>query len=237
MRQTLPQGVVGPFFNDEFGDIFGIIYGFTADGFTHRELRDYVEAVRARGCCRCPTSARSRCSARRTRRSSSSSRPSSWPALGLDCPALIAGAAGAERGRAVRRRRRPATSASRVRVTGALRLRAATSLAVNFVVDGRMFRLGDIATVRARLSPTRRSRCSASTASRRSASRIAMRDGRQHPGARRGHLKRAMAAHHRRPADRHRAACWSPTSRSSVEHAIGELHRGAVRGGRHRAGR
>ena len=39
----LPAGIVGPGFNDEFGDTFGIIYGFTADGFTHRELRDYVE--------------------------------------------------------------------------------------------------------------------------------------------------------------------------------------------------
>ena len=48
MRHTLPVGVVGPGFNDEFGDTFGIIYGFTADGFTHRELRDRVEDVRAR---------------------------------------------------------------------------------------------------------------------------------------------------------------------------------------------
>ena len=48
MRHTLPAGVVGPGFNDEFGDTYGIIYGFTADGFTHRELRDYVEDVRSR---------------------------------------------------------------------------------------------------------------------------------------------------------------------------------------------
>ena len=48
MRHTLPTGVVGPGFNDEFGDTFGIIYGFTADGFTHRELRDYVEDVRSK---------------------------------------------------------------------------------------------------------------------------------------------------------------------------------------------
>lgn len=47
MRHTLPQGVIGPGFNDEFGDTFGIIYGFTADGFTHRELRDVVERVRS----------------------------------------------------------------------------------------------------------------------------------------------------------------------------------------------
>ena len=48
IRHTLPEGVVGPFFNDEFGDTYGIIYGFTADGFTHRELRDYVEDIRSR---------------------------------------------------------------------------------------------------------------------------------------------------------------------------------------------
>jgi multidrug efflux pump len=47
IRHTLPAGVVGPGFNDEFGDTFGIIYGFTADGFPHHELRDYVEHIRA----------------------------------------------------------------------------------------------------------------------------------------------------------------------------------------------
>ncbi|WP_341703555.1 efflux RND transporter permease subunit [Ferrovibrio sp.] len=46
MRHTLPQGTQGPFFNDEFGDTFGTIYAFTADGFSHRELKDYVEDVR-----------------------------------------------------------------------------------------------------------------------------------------------------------------------------------------------
>lgn len=48
IRSNLPQGVVGPYFNDEFGDTFGIIYGFTSDGFSDRELRDHVEAIRAR---------------------------------------------------------------------------------------------------------------------------------------------------------------------------------------------
>ena len=47
MRGTLPAGVIGPGFNDDFGDTFGIIYAFTADGFTFRELRDYVEAARS----------------------------------------------------------------------------------------------------------------------------------------------------------------------------------------------
>src|SRR6202165_583899 len=48
IRQYLPQGIVGPFFNDEFGETYGVIYAFTADGFTQRELRDYVESARTR---------------------------------------------------------------------------------------------------------------------------------------------------------------------------------------------
>src|SRR3954453_20197990 len=46
IRNTLPQDIVGPGFNDEFGDTYGIVYGFTADGFPDRELRDYVVDVR-----------------------------------------------------------------------------------------------------------------------------------------------------------------------------------------------
>ncbi|MFE0499302.1 efflux RND transporter permease subunit [Lysobacter soli] len=48
IRGTLPAGVVGPVFNDDFGDTFGTIYAFTSDGFTFRQLRDEVEAIRAR---------------------------------------------------------------------------------------------------------------------------------------------------------------------------------------------
>lgn len=46
IRHTLPQGVVGPFFNDEFGDTFGVVYAFTADGFDYQELKRFVDGVR-----------------------------------------------------------------------------------------------------------------------------------------------------------------------------------------------
>ena len=46
IRHTLPAGVIGPFFNDEFGTTFGNIYALTSDGFTHAEMRDYAEKVR-----------------------------------------------------------------------------------------------------------------------------------------------------------------------------------------------
>jgi multidrug efflux pump subunit AcrB len=45
-RYTLPQGVIGPFFNDEFGDTFGVVYAFSADGFDYAELKRFVDGVR-----------------------------------------------------------------------------------------------------------------------------------------------------------------------------------------------
>nr|MCU0951779.1 efflux RND transporter permease subunit [Burkholderiaceae bacterium] len=43
IRGTLPAGVQGPFFNDEFGDVYGVIFAFASDGFSKRELKDYVD--------------------------------------------------------------------------------------------------------------------------------------------------------------------------------------------------
>lgn len=46
ITQTLPSGVRGPFFNDEFGDVYGSIYALSADGFNYKELREYADLVR-----------------------------------------------------------------------------------------------------------------------------------------------------------------------------------------------
>ncbi len=46
IRGTLPQGVVGPYFNDDFGDVYGSIFALSADGFTKEELRQFSERVR-----------------------------------------------------------------------------------------------------------------------------------------------------------------------------------------------
>ncbi|QTN25903.1 efflux RND transporter permease subunit [Rhizobacter sp. AJA081-3] len=48
MRATLPAGVIGPFFNDEFGDVYGSIYALSADGFTYQELKEQADRVRQR---------------------------------------------------------------------------------------------------------------------------------------------------------------------------------------------
>lgn len=46
IRPDFPAEFAGFQFNDNFGDVFGNLYAFTADGFTPRELRDEVERVR-----------------------------------------------------------------------------------------------------------------------------------------------------------------------------------------------
>jgi multidrug efflux pump len=45
IRPTLPEGVIGPFFNDEFGDTFGNIYALTGKGFDYAVLKDYADRI------------------------------------------------------------------------------------------------------------------------------------------------------------------------------------------------
>jgi len=48
MRSTLPAGVIGPVFNDDFGDVYGTIVALSADGFSEEELREHADRVRER---------------------------------------------------------------------------------------------------------------------------------------------------------------------------------------------
>ncbi|MFN4014590.1 MAG: efflux RND transporter permease subunit [Reyranella sp.] len=48
IRNTLPQGVVGPFFNDEYGDTYSLIWAFESDGFSPAEVKEIAKAVRQR---------------------------------------------------------------------------------------------------------------------------------------------------------------------------------------------
>ncbi|MEH6367700.1 MAG: efflux RND transporter permease subunit [Pseudomonas marincola] len=45
IQHTLPEGVQGPFFNDEFGTTFGNLYALTGKGFDYAVLKDYAERV------------------------------------------------------------------------------------------------------------------------------------------------------------------------------------------------
>jgi multidrug efflux pump len=46
IRGTLPPGVIGPFFNDEFGDVYGVIYALESDGFNSAETKAFADSVR-----------------------------------------------------------------------------------------------------------------------------------------------------------------------------------------------
>jgi multidrug efflux pump subunit AcrB len=145
MRHTLPAGVVGPGFNDEFGDTFGIIYGFTADGFTHRELRDYVEDVRSL-LLQVPDVSKVDVLGAQDERIFVEFEMSRLAGLGFQPAALL------EALRAQNIVRPTGTlqtgdEAISLRVSGAFRSEA-DLLDVSFAIGDRMLRLGDIAQVR-----------------------------------------------------------------------------------------
>ena len=45
---SLPSGVMGPYINDRFDDVYGSIYAITGDGFSYEEKRKYAENIRRR---------------------------------------------------------------------------------------------------------------------------------------------------------------------------------------------
>ena len=48
VKQDLPDGIDGPFVNDEFGDVFGSVYTLTGDGYSYAELKDVADDIRDR---------------------------------------------------------------------------------------------------------------------------------------------------------------------------------------------
>lgn len=48
VKQDLPEGIDGPFVNDEFGDVFGSVYTLTGDGYSYAELKDVADDIRDR---------------------------------------------------------------------------------------------------------------------------------------------------------------------------------------------
>jgi multidrug efflux pump len=52
MRYTLPRGVQGPFFNDDFGDVYGVIYALESDGFSYAEVKQFADEVRQQAAAR-----------------------------------------------------------------------------------------------------------------------------------------------------------------------------------------
>lgn len=145
MRHTLPQGVQGPFFNDDFGDTFGIIYGFTTDGFGQRELRDHVENARSK-LLNVPDVSTVDLIGAQDEQIFIDFNMERLAALGLDQAAVLAGLAAQNVVRptgVIRTGEEQFT----LRVTGAFESEQDVADS-NFVVNGRLLRLRDVAEVR-----------------------------------------------------------------------------------------
>ena len=145
MRHTLPQGVQGPFFNDDFGDTFGIIYGFTTDGFGQRELRDHVEDARSK-LLNVPDVSTVDLIGAQDEQIFIDFNLERLAALGIDQTAVLAGLAAQNVVRptgVIRTGEEQFT----LRVTGAFESEQDVADS-NFVVNGRLLRLRDVAEVR-----------------------------------------------------------------------------------------
>ncbi len=144
IKGDLPANVIGPSFNDEYGDVYSAIYMLTADGLTPAELKDRAEEIRQR-LLRVPSVNKVDLIGERPQKIFIEFSHAKLATLGVT-PQQIFDSIGRQNsvvsGGAID------TSADRInlRVTGAFTGTEAIA-AVPIEADGRVFRLGDIATV------------------------------------------------------------------------------------------
>ncbi len=144
-RSTLPQGVQGPFFNDEYGDVYSAIYMLSGPDFPLAKLKDYAEIVRQR-LLRTQGVAKVDIVGVRDQRIFVEFSHRKLATLGITPQAIFDSVA---RQNAVTPAGTVETSADRieVRVSGAFKGEAAIA-EVPIEARGATFRLGDIATVK-----------------------------------------------------------------------------------------
>src|SRR5712672_2611745 len=145
IKGDLPAGISGPSFNDEYGDVYSAIYMLTADGLSLAELKTRVEDVRQR-LLRVPNVNKVDIIGERPQKIFIELSHAKLATLGITPQQIFDSVA---RQNAVTSGGSVDTSADRInlRVTGAFSGVDAIA-AVPVQVDGRVFRLGDIATVK-----------------------------------------------------------------------------------------
>lgn len=145
IRGDLPAGIIGPNFNDEYGDVYSALYMLSADGLTLAELKARAEDIRQR-LLRVPDVNKVDILGVRPERIFIELSHAKLATLGITPQQIFDSVA---RQNAVAAGGAVDTSADRinVRVTGAFSGVEAIA-AVPVQVDGRTFRLGDIATVK-----------------------------------------------------------------------------------------
>src|SRR5882757_2566399 len=145
VRGDLPPGILGPNFNDEYGDVYSALYMLTADGLTLAQLKDRAEDIRQR-LLRVPDVNKVDIVGERPQKIFIEFSHAKLATLGLTIQQIFDSVA---RQNAVVSGGSVDTSADRInlRVTGAFSGTEAIA-AVPVEVGGRSFRLGDIATVK-----------------------------------------------------------------------------------------
>jgi multidrug efflux pump subunit AcrB len=143
-RGALPPGLIGPFFNDEFGDVDSALYMLTGDGASMRQLKDRAEEIR-QSLLRVPDVEKVRFYGDRPEKIFVDFSHAKLATLGISAEAIFASL---EAQNAVAPAGSVETDTDRiaVRVDGALDGVEAVA-AVPVAVDGRLLRLGDFATV------------------------------------------------------------------------------------------
>jgi multidrug efflux pump len=145
IRPALPAGVAGPTFNDAYRNAFPVVWAFTGDGFSRRELRDRVEDIRSR-LLQVPGVSRIEVVGAQDARIHIELPLRELAALGIDRAALL-GALEAQRIAKPAGTVQTGNGTLSVQVSGAVRSEQDIAN-VNLAVNGRMLRLGDIARVR-----------------------------------------------------------------------------------------
>jgi len=145
IRQTLPQGVLGPFFNDEFGDTFGNIFAISGEGYSYADKKLFADRVR-REMLRIPDVAKVDIIGEQEEKIFIELSNIKIATLGLDGASIIA-AMQAQNAVAPGGAFETATDKIFVRATGAF---DSVDAIKNFTIraNNRVFKIGDIATVK-----------------------------------------------------------------------------------------
>ena len=144
IKHMLPQGVQGPFFNDEFGDTYALIFALTSDGFSYREVRDYAERVRAE-LLRVPDVAKIDLLGTQDEKIHLEFSTQQLAAMGLDISELIQTL---QAQNAMQPSGMVDSAAEKIAIRVSGQFTSEESLkAINFRFNGRFFRLSDIAKV------------------------------------------------------------------------------------------
>ena len=145
MRHTLPQGVLGPFLNDEFGETFITIYALTGDGFDLAALRHAADGI-ARELRQVPDVKKIELIGVQEERIYIEVSHAKLATLGLN-PLAIFEALQKQNAMTPAGFYETPSDRVRLRVSGDFRS-VASIREIGIQADGRLFRLGDIATVR-----------------------------------------------------------------------------------------